>query len=829
MPRPVELTIGKLRYASNLEDSEFLRLYEALIRAERLSDDELTELLRFAILFSRSSDEVVSRLGYRIILQYGELTRDYEPLHAIAQARDLMPIVAATERLDPELSADESFSQAFYAAHRTNFETPGQNGKTIVRTRGQMELRAFNTREHQAIVVAPTSYGKSEMLIEKVVANLDGATCIIVPSRALIAQTCALLISDHRVRASKVRVISHPDAYAGGARFIAVMTQERLQRLFIEQPELALNQLLVDEAHNLLPDESRAIELSQAVLTARSRNDDLAVTYYTPFISAPENLHHVNQADAATKSKTVNEHVKAERIVLAPLGGQQELYDQFLDRMIPINARVPSDELAAVLSLSGHRTLVYVNRPKEAQELALRLARANGSVALSAQAARAIQAIADLIDPSYGLIDAIRAGVLFHHGKVPDVLRQYIENLFREDKATEGRLLVTTSTLLEGVNTPADRLIMMSPKRGLGYLSRSAFRNLIGRVGRFSEVFDVARQDLDLLQPRIYLVPSSYARQDWNVPNYLSKVANLAKVVEDDPENPLLAVSDSDERRHVALEYLENMEPGVSGLIDPRHAQTEVGRLCFRNGVRDFDIFENELEIQGRIDALRVDSRIADVTAVVPVICSVFLDGIDLVDAADLVRVRDTEGAQKFYSLLLSWRSRNEPYKRLIAHFLGYWETLDDELVYVGSTWGEETYGPDGFKKLFVRMKKKSHAARVNLAVVKVKEEQDFVDFRLVKYVEILNALGLIESSLYLQLKYGTSDAYMICLFKNGFSPELARLVKDSYVRHVVVDHRESTVAVRPSLADAMESQGENDVLIYEAQTLTNVGLRIPS
>jgi hypothetical protein len=822
MPEPAEITIGKLRHSSNIEGSDFLRLYEKLIRSEALSDDDLTDALRFAVLFSRSGDEVVSRLGYRIILQYGEITRDYEPLHAIAQARDLMPIVAATERLNPALAEQDTFAQVLFAAHRTNFVTRDQSGEAVIRTRGQMELRAFNSREPEAVVVAPTSYGKSEMLVDKIVARLDGATCVIVPSRALIAQTRAMLVGDSRVRDSRIRIISHPDAYTAEMRFVAVMTQERLHRLFTEQPELVLDQLLVDEAHNLLPDGSRSIELSQVVLTARARNASLAVTYYTPFMSAPDSLRHVNNADVTAKSKTVNEHVKAERIVHAPLGGHQELYDQFLNRMISLGEEVPSGELSAVLALAGHRTLVYVNRPKDAQGLAIRLAQRSGETEISSQARRAITAIADLIDPTYSLIEAIQAGVLFHHGQVPDLLRQYIERLFREDDSSGKRLLVTTSTLLEGVNTPADSLIMMSASRGRGHLSRSAFRNLIGRVARFREVFDPSQVNLDLLQPRIYLIPSSYARQGWNVRSFLTNVANLSKSLEDDVENPLLEASEQDNRRDTALEYLENIEPGASGLHAPRRAQTEVGRLCFRNGVHDFDIFENEAEIQRRVDAARLHPPLVDVSSVIGVVFNMFLEEIELIDSDDLIRVRNSERAQNFYSMFLNWRSQNEPYKRMIAHFLAYWKTLGNELVYVGTRWGEVPFG-DGFRNLFVRMDSKTRAERVNLAVVKIKEEQDFVDFRLVKYIEILNTLGLIDQDLYWRIKYGTSDESLICLLKNGFSPELGRLVQDSYAEHVTIDIATSSVGVLPSLPEAMDSSGENDILVYEAQTLVNV------
>lgn len=130
----------------------------------------------------------------------------------MAQSRDLIPLVVAIERLHPELVEDSSLAEVFFAAHATNFEESGAL-QTVYRTRGQMGLREFNSRESDAIVVAPTSYGKSEMLIDKVASDLQGRTCVLVPSRALIAQTRANIIADDRVRASRVRVLTHPDAF----------------------------------------------------------------------------------------------------------------------------------------------------------------------------------------------------------------------------------------------------------------------------------------------------------------------------------------------------------------------------------------------------------------------------------------------------------------------------------------------------------------------------------------------------------------------------------------------------------------------------------------
>lgn len=819
MPKPVELTSGKLRFKTNLEDSRFLSLYESLMRSSALEEYEYIEILKFAILFLRSDDKVVSQLGYRIILQYTSITNDYQPLYEVARVKELMPIIAAIERIEPDRANDNNLNGAFNAAHQRNFITEDTPGRQIARTRGQMELRSFNNRVTNAVIVAPTSYGKSEMMVDKICQNLQRSICIIVPTRALISQTRASLVADHRIRDARLRVITHPDAYIGDTSFVAVMTQERLQRLFVLQEHLSLDLLLIDEAHNLLPHESRSIELSQVVITAQSRNDKLLLVYYTPFIASAQNLKHVNNDGEDLQSKSVTERVKAEILIYGSLGHRMRVYDQFLNRSIELEQLLPSDEIEALRVLAGSRTIVYVNKPSEAQHLAGRLALRNDIAVIGNRANEAIKAIGDLIHPSYGLIDSIRSGVLFHHGKVPDILRQYIERLFREDDGEGSRFLVTTSTLLEGVNTPADKLIIMTPKRGRPYLTRSGFRNLIGRVGRFKEVFDEERLDLDLLQPHVYLIPSSYAPSKWNIEGYLQEVADLTKDISDRVENPLLAASENSDETKAAIEYLENIEPGATGATDIRTVSTEVGSLCFKNGVRDFDIFEFEEQIQERISNRLLIGEIQTVPDLIDSIVAIFLDNISVSNRI-LERLRDNVGARKFYSLVLGWRANNEPYKRMIGHFLSYWETLDEELVYVGSSWGEETFGDGEYIKLYVRMRSKSHSERINLAVAKVKEEQDFIDFNLMRYVEVLFSLGAVDQDLYNKIKYGTSDPYVICLLRNGLSPELAHLIQLSYRSNLTVDIKENSVIFLSSLRNAMVKNLENDILIYEATTM---------
>lgn len=66
-------------------------------------------------------------------------------------------------------------------------------------------------------------------------------------------------------------------------------------------------------------------------------------------------------------------------------------------------------------------------------------------------------------------------------GYLPPAIRERIEGLFREGKIST---LFCTSTLLEGVNLPADNLVITTNKIGRAGMTAVDFKNLIGRVGR---------------------------------------------------------------------------------------------------------------------------------------------------------------------------------------------------------------------------------------------------------------------------------------------------------------------------------------------------------
>lgn len=79
------------------------------------------------------------------------------------------------------------------------------------------------------------------------------------------------------------------------------------------------------------------------------------------------------------------------------------------------------------------------------------------------------------------LADLIVRGVAYHVGYLPANIRLRIEKSFEKGDL---RTIFCTSTLIEGVNLPADNLFITSYRNGQSNMDEVEFRNLVGRVGR---------------------------------------------------------------------------------------------------------------------------------------------------------------------------------------------------------------------------------------------------------------------------------------------------------------------------------------------------------
>jgi len=820
------ITLRKLR--NDIRGTSFLDEYQELCRATttrlQLRDSIAYRLLRTALLLMNHGDHHVEALGYRIILRYCNATGDYEPLFDTAMAKDLIPVakfLIAHDQIDTSDFSD--FKELLSSAHMESFEQDG-----IYLTKEQKAMMSFPVEQDGSLaVVAPTSYGKSEMLISRLkVADYERA-CIIVPTKALLSQTLRRLI-EGEVHTLGYRLLTHPDMYRITMdRVVCVFTQERLLRLLKLDETISFDLIMIDEAHNLLEASDRSALLAYVLLISVHRNPEIMFNFYSPFVSDAGNLilkHGAYQLAAFT----VSESIKSERYFLIENKdgeGARFYYDQFFDVFLDLESRPGYGDEGVVFAYARRKNIIYLNRPRDIEHVAGRMAsELPDLVDASEEVAMVVRAISNLLHEDYALLDCVRKGLVYHHGSMPDIVRLYVEHIF--SSMDEFRYIIATSTLLEGVNLPADCMFILSNMKGRRSLTPAQFQNLVGRVCRFSEIFDQSSGDMTLLEPPVFLVNGAYTRAGANLKMFLRNSANVSKKIKDEVDNTFIKPDEelSDQERQElddGIEYLENIERHTVESATVRYAETEIGRHCFRNGVHEFDIFENEKALSAAAAEYEGVVPIDSTDGLLNTLARIFILNISFTDRQEreyraFLRLRE-RAARSFYSMFLSWREQGSSYRRMIASFLGYWEGITDTLIYVGSKWGEVKRNEGDFVASYVDISEKSIAERVNIAIKKIKEEQDFVDNILLKYVEVLNDIELLDEDFYQRIKYGTNNPTIITLLKNGFSIELARLISSRrYAQYVAINTETDEVKVSAEIEAAMDAAEENKLLIFE-------------
>lgn len=814
-----ELTIKQLA------KTNFKTLYLRFLQGEELDDSEIIKLLAIAVLFLNHKALEIKRLGYRIVLFYGNITGQYEALYDVTINSGLLPVSAVigdglTDEADHR---NDSFLRNFVGSYIDTFRDQG-----IVLTEQQDALRNFVQDEYKnsLVVIAPTSYGKSELIMKSVRDNPGKRVLILVPSKALLAQTKKRLLDADIPDLGKI--VTHPEMYSEDRDSRAfVLTQERLARLLNEYPTLSFDMVFVDEAHNLLQGDHRNELLATVICMLGARSSITSFKFLTPFLCDELNIK-VRYLNMAVKGFKIDEYIKSERFHLQDFrtgknDGKLKLYDHFLNEWINLDRRYKTC-FDLVIGESLSKNIIYGNKPKSIEAFAEKLAAQLPDINCPL-IATACEELEDNFDKRYRLIACLRRGVMYHHGSIPDTVRLYLENLFT--KSSKMKYLVCNATLLEGVNLPIERLFLFDYKKGISKLTSSQFKNLIGRVNRFSDVFSSdGSAALKKLESNVYLIGvDEFTGKRANLIDFYQKAVNVSRLDKDSVNNVLLEATKIVEgkisnRFEDAVERLENLQPGLVSGQKCKYVTTEVGKLLIANGVNEIDVFKTESRIAKQIDQLVEQMGVIDTAdTLMDAIKICFIDYFDANrEYSDLTRLNEP-AARSFYAMLLDWKLKKYSVKQTIHLTMKYWNSRIDaglgDHVFVGK-WGDTKYRESHYE-YWVNIATKSDIEKVNLAIVRLKEEDDFFDYKIFRFVEVLNGVGAIAPSFYKQIKYGTINETKIKLIRDGFSRGLADLLLQKYPNFVRVASN-GDVEVGSELLDQMVENEESDLLIFEAR-----------
>lgn len=820
-----DISISTLKNPSFKDNyNKLSKIYKKLLCEKNLSTRESKKILALAIILLSSDDENAKKLGYRIILLYCNFTKDFIPLYDVTINTGLAPVASLIKRAtDTHISAEKNKESFISEISESYLESLTRNGVTLTEQQFLLQEFSNNHISDTLTIIAPTSYGKSE-LIAKIINRSDKKRiCIIVPSKALLAQTRRLITAENKQK--PIRIVIHPEMHIPNNKdFIYLLTQERLSRILSSDPSMSFELVIIDEAHNLIEADSRSTLLASTLRILYHRNKKTAFKFITPFLCNADTIR-IRGCSHEISAFSVSEYVKSEIIHVADFRNKTKssyIYDQFLNEHYHISNQ-SNTTIEYIKENALEKNIIYLNRPIDIQSFALKLS-LSLTKTISGALHSAIKEISTSMHPEYLLLKCMQHGVLYHHGSMADNIRNYVEHLYRT--CGNIRFMISNSTLLEGVNLPIERLFMLSLNKGTSYLTPPQLKNLIGRVSRFGDVFSGSSTNLlRKLQPQIHIAATlPYISAKANIPTFLKTKFSITQKIDDKPQNVLLAnteINDNNRAQYYSsMTRLRNLEPDMIHETHFPKVATAAGKRLLENHADEIDTFKHEQTIQTAIDEeIRRNGQIHDPERLMRTIADVFIFHIPDTKKHkhnNIIRLKNTE-AQKFYTILLEWRINSTPIPVMIAKFVRYWKKRGiDELVFVGK-WGD-TEKENSHAKNYTRIRGKTDSELINLAIVRIKEEEEFLDNHIFKFIEVLNSLNALDSNFYTLCKYGTGDQNAIQLIKNGFSRGVADLLLTNYSKYIKFNN-DGTVTISSKIHHAMKIDQVSFMNRHEIET----------
>lgn len=316
-------------------------------------------------------------------------------------------------------------------------------------------------------ISAPTSFGKSFIVDAFISIRQPENVVMIVPTIALTDETRRRI--EHKF-SHKYKIITTTDATIA-ERNIFIFPQER-SFAYLDKLE-KIDMLIVDEFYKAssMFDDDRSSSLLSAII-------ELGRISRQKYYLAP-NIHKIAdnvftqgmQFMRLTDFKTVI--TKAAKIY------EKRRNDENVDEF-------KKNYLVNILQNNTSKTLVYAGSYNNINKVSTILADN-----LPYKETSLLRDFNDWVKVNYGdsfsLCQLSERGIGIHNGKMHRSLCQIQVKLF---EYTEGLdTIISTSSIIEGVNTQAEQVIVWSNKNGLHKFDYFTYRNIIGRAGRMFKYF----------------------------------------------------------------------------------------------------------------------------------------------------------------------------------------------------------------------------------------------------------------------------------------------------------------------------------------------------
>lgn len=761
-----KLTVGKI--LNNKEQSFILSC--ALILAKYYEKDK-----RFTSYIE---------LSYYIILKYSLVHNDYEPLYDFSINFGFYPIAKNIYELD--LFKELSINDAIVSKQIDNFEHNDYIETTEQRSNRKSLLK--NDFE-EACYIAPTSFGKSAIIKDFIKDfGIENAKIgIIVPTRSLLMQTYRMVKESSTDR----KIIIHDEMFNDEARFIAIFTQERTLRL-LERHTTYFDLLFIDEAHNIFNKDDRSILLTRAIKVAKKLNPQLKIIYLSPLIADSQNLKV--EKGQEIKEQRISFNIKEAEILEYRLNGEVYQYNRFLNEHFKLGES--PNILDYIYTNSMSKNFIYIRSPKKIERFANQLASILPEIEFTAEILDLISILKNNVHEDFYEISLLKKGVLYLHGKLPNLIKEYLENKYKLLPSI--KYLIANSVILEGMNLPIETLFILNTHS----LQAKELTNLIGRANRLNDIFVEKVNRLDRLLPRIHFVNSEeYNRIGSNMSNKIHLLRK--KIFVDKLENPILENFDinkiADEKKKEQLLKIIQHEELIEQNNDDEVLNIKV--YLIKEGFSSVydNLDEASTDIYVKLSGIK--AAWFDELRLLDKIYYCFIEDIGIIKDFEIRRVKEVK-TRDFYENHIKYTHINtlrENINSMHRYFLKRIEE-EDAIFYIGESYGDFELQTDMYetptRNVYVDLSSKDSKTLVNLAIVKIELENKFVQHKLNKFIVMLHDFDLISDDEYNLYTYGTTEETKIALTRFGLSMSLiSRLERDEQLNNLYFDEFNNLVA----------------------------------
>lgn len=457
-----------------------------------LTKKEFFDLLRYADILCRAKDSIYRQKAYKIISLLNEFYNDNIEFKTYAETILIKLGNFPAKYLinhDEEIYMDSEIKLE-KATKETYQITPDEE---YVFTDRQYELFEKLKNSNHYSFSGPTSFGKSfiiEEFIKYIIKERKGIDniAILVPTRALISQVREQL-KDNLKEIDSYKIIEYPEIpyMFNKSKYIFVFTPERLIAYLGNQDNPNIDYMFIDEAQKIISNkDTRAPLYYHAILLAQRKS--IKLFFASPNIPNADIFLKIFEK-SQTENMTIKESPVTQNRFYIDLFEQNYYAINDENEIIQIESSLKqekteniNEELNKLIKSIGasNQNIIYCNSTYDTVNIATTFSNSLKNKKDS-DINKLIEIVKENIHDDYYLIDCLKKGVAFHFGKLPQRIREKIEELFRKGNID---YIFCTSTLLEGVNLPAKSIFILSNSISRSRFTDIDFWNLAGRAGR---------------------------------------------------------------------------------------------------------------------------------------------------------------------------------------------------------------------------------------------------------------------------------------------------------------------------------------------------------